>query len=179
MRGGRARSRTRVSLLIATGLCCTTLLSACGSKGTNATTASTTAASATTRGTATGQATPSHVVSAKATPSHVVSAHVVNATSGTVAATMTAAGHSPRVGVPWPISFAVKSNDKPVKAEVRYEYLFGGQVVARRSHYQFTGGFRDTFKWPATAVGYPLTFRAVILAEGTTLNLDYPVQVRR
>jgi hypothetical protein len=28
-------------------------------------------------------------------------------------------------------------------------------------------------------VGYPLTFRALILAGGQTLNLDYPVQVVR
>ena len=58
-----------------------------------------------------------------------------------------------------------------------YEYLFGGQVVAHRSHYTFTGHFSDIFKWPSSAVGYPLTFRAVIVSDGATINLDYPVQV--
>jgi hypothetical protein len=52
-------------------------------------------------------------------------------------------------------------------------------VVAHRSHYRFTGSFHDTFEWPASAVGYPLTFRAVIKSDGATLNLDYPVQVVR
>jgi hypothetical protein len=60
---------------------------------------------------------------------------------------------------------------------VSYEYLFGGQVVAHRSHYTFTGHFSDIFRWPSSAVGYPLTFRAVIVAGGQTVNLDYPVQV--
>jgi hypothetical protein len=60
---------------------------------------------------------------------------------------------------------------------VSYEYLFGGQVVAHRSHYTFTGHFSDIFQWPSSAVGYPLTFRAVIVSEGVTIDLDYPVQV--
>ncbi|HEX5308855.1 MAG TPA: hypothetical protein VFW38_07220 [Solirubrobacteraceae bacterium] len=103
----------------------------------------------------------------------------MTATSGAVTASLSAAGHSPRVGVPWPVSFAVASKGRPAQAEVRYEYMFGGAVVAHRSHYKFSGRFHDTFNWPASAVGYPLTFRAVILSGGSTLNLDYPVQVRR
>lgn len=64
-----------------------------------------------------------------------------------------------------------------MRASVEYEYLFGGQVVARRSHYTFIGHFSDVFRWPSTAVGYPLTFRAVIVSDDTTINLDYPVRV--
>ena len=52
-----------------------------------------------------------------------------------------------------------------------------GQVVARRSHYNFTGHFSDTFQWPASAVGYPLSLRAVIVSGKTTFNLDYAVRV--
>ena len=58
-----------------------------------------------------------------------------------------------------------------------YRYLFAGQVVAHRSYYVFTGRFSDTFRWPPSAVGYPLTLRAVIVSEGVTINLDFPVQV--
>lgn len=163
----RPRPRAKTIPLLVAGLCCVSALAACGgSKQAAATTATT----ATTSGGANPAQTP---------PSHAVSGHVVTATSGTVTASMNAAGHSPRVGVSWPVRLVVKSNDKAAKAEVRYEYMFGGQVVAHRSHYRFTGGFHDTFNWPASAVGYPLTFRAVILSEGVTLNLDYPVQVRR
>ena len=42
-------------------------------------------------------------------------------------------------------------------AKVRPDLTNGGAVVARRSHYNFKGRFRDTFKWPRSAVGYPLT----------------------
>jgi hypothetical protein len=66
-----------------------------------------------------------------------------------------------------------------VTATVSYEYLYGAQVVARRSHYRFVGDFSDIFIWPVAAVGYPLTFRAVVVSGGTTINLDYPVQVTR
>jgi hypothetical protein len=104
---------------------------------------------------------------------------VVSANAGAVRATLHAAGHHPRVGRRWPVAFLVSSNGTPARAEVEYEYLFGGAVVAHRSHYRFTGSFHDTFQWPASAVGYPLTFRAVIRSAGATLNLDYPVQVRR
>jgi hypothetical protein len=92
---------------------------------------------------------------------------------------MHASTHHPRVNAHWPISFLVTSAGKPGSAKVEYEYLFGGQVVAHRSHYKFRGTFHDIFTWPSSAVGYPLTFRAVIKAGGVTLNLDYAVQVRR
>jgi hypothetical protein len=145
-------------------------LQACGgSKGGTGSTGTTTSPSST--------ATAANTSTGEPTPSHVVSEHVVAATSGTVTASMTAAGHRPRVNAPWPIRFSVKNEGRPAKAEVRYEYLFGGQVVAHRSRYSFTGVFHDTFRWPASAVGYPLTFRAVIHSAGVTLNLDYPVQV--
>jgi hypothetical protein len=101
----------------------------------------------------------------------------VRASSGNVTATMHAATHHPHVNGRWPIAFVVARGGKPAKAEVAYEYLFGGQVVAHRSHYRFTGSFHDVFMWPSSAVGYPLTFRAVITAGGATINLDYPVQV--
>jgi hypothetical protein len=150
---------------------CAALLAACGgSKGALAPTTGTSRPPS--AGAATGTA-------AQAAPSHAVSERMVAAAAGAVAATMNAAGHHPRVSVPWPIRFAVKDAGKPARAEVEYEYLFGGAVVARRSHYRFTGSFHDTFIWPASAVGYPLTFRAAIVSGGVKLNLDYPVQVRR
>jgi hypothetical protein len=103
----------------------------------------------------------------------------VSASSGGVTATMHAGTHRPKVNRPWPIRFTVTRGAHPTRASVSYEYLFGGQIVARRSHYSFTGRFADVFMWPASAVGFPLTFRAVIVAGARTINLDYPVQVIR
>ncbi len=104
-------------------------------------------------------------------------ADTVSASSGAITATLHASTHQPKVEAPWPIAFVVTRAGRAASASVSYEYLFGGQVVARRSHYTFVGHFSDVFKWPATAVGYPLTFRAVIASQGVTIDLDYPVQV--
>ena len=110
---------------------------------------------------------------------HAVEAGTVSASSQGVTAALRAPTHSPRVGVGWPIHFTVARAGAPARASVSYEYLLGTQVVAHRSHYTFTGHFSDLFDWPAAAVGYPLTFRAVIVSGGVTLDLDYPVQVVR
>jgi hypothetical protein len=114
-----------------------------------------------------------------AAPSPAATSHTVTATAGGVSATMHGGTHRPRVDRPWPIRFAVTSGGHGVRASVEYEYVFAGQVVAHRSHYTFTGHFSDVFMWPSSAVGYPLTFRAVIRSRGSTLNLDYQVQVTR
>jgi hypothetical protein len=92
---------------------------------------------------------------------------------------MHAGTHHPRVGRPWPVRFTVTSTRGPQTASVSYQYLYGGRVVAHRSHYEFVGHFSDTFIWPAAAVGYPLTFRAIVVSGSTTINLDYPVQVTK
>lgn len=94
--------------------------------------------------------------------------------------TLTATTHNPRAGAPWPIVIrAYSSSDRPLRAEVRYQYLFGGAVVARRSHYRFRGTFHDTFKWPARSAGIPLTFRAIVTTPLGTRKLDYAVRVRK
>jgi hypothetical protein len=90
---------------------------------------------------------------------------------------MRAGTHHPKVNAHWPVHFVVKRGAVPLAASVSYEFLFAGQVVARRSHFTFTGHFSDVFMWPSSAVGYPLTFRAVIVSAGARINLDYPVQV--
>lgn len=92
---------------------------------------------------------------------------------------MRAPTHSPRVEAPWPIHVTVQSAGSPARATIEYEYLFGGQVVAHRNHSTFTGRYSDILKWPSSAVGYPLTFRAHLLSGGRVLDLDYTVAVRR
>jgi hypothetical protein len=77
------------------------------------------------------------------------------------------------------VSFTVTAGGRPAHATVEYQFLLAGQVVARRSHYAFTGRFHDTIEWPSAAVGYPLTLRSVIRSGGATLELDYSVKVQR
>lgn len=100
--------------------------------------------------------------------------------SGTLVARLHAPTHHPKANRAWPIRItAATPAGAPVRAEVRYQYLFNGKVVARRSHYRFRGTFRDTITWPPTAVGYRLTFRAVVTSAIGARNLDYWVEVRR
>lgn len=176
---GRIRSlaRRRLTGLLA-GAACGALLAACGGSKSVTTASTTTSPTATSPTTASTSTTTSQGASSGGT-SRETAPGVVRASQGGVSASLHATTHHPRVNTAWPISFTVGSQGTPAKAEVAYEYLFGGQVVAHRSHYRFTGHFHDLFRWPASAVGYPLTFRAVIRSGDTTLNLDYPVQVVR
>lgn len=103
----------------------------------------------------------------------------VSAGVGGLTATMRGSTHQPRVGARWPFQLTVANKGRPARATVTYEYVFGGQVVARRAQHSFTGHFADEIEWPSSAVGYPLEFRAAIVSEGVTINLDYPVQVAR
>ncbi len=163
-----ARGFSRPLTLLTAGVL---TLSACGgSSGQTSTRSSTAVPSPSSPGASSGQKT------ATATAS---TANTLSASAGGVTATLHAATHNPKVNRHWPISFTVAREGHPAGASVSYEYLFAGQVVARRSHYTFTGHFSDVFLWPASAVGYPLTFRAVIVSGASTINLDYKVQVTR
>jgi hypothetical protein len=161
------------------GLTAVLLLAGCGGSSSGKFTPTSTANSAQrTTGTSTQQVSSgaSTVPRPSASPS-AGAPGTVTGSSGAVTATLHAGTHHPRVQRPWPIRFTVTSGGRPARASVNYEYLLGSQVVAHRSHYTFTGHFADVFKWPAAAVGYPLTFRAVIVSDGATINLDYGVQV--
>ncbi|HEX8958223.1 MAG TPA: hypothetical protein VF770_00200, partial [Solirubrobacterales bacterium] len=94
--------------------------------------------------------------------------------------TLSAPGHRPVAGAPWPIAIQARGpRGEPLRAEVRYQYLFAGAVVAHRSHYRFRGTFHDTIRWPARSLGIPLTFRAVVTTPLGTRKLDYAVRVKR
>jgi hypothetical protein len=146
------------------------LLAGCGSS-------SKTKATQTSSAAASQQTAASVSTSQPSIPGTPTVAGLVTGASGAVTATLHASTHHPKVNQAWPIRFTVARAGRPARASVSYEYLFGGQVVAHRSHYTFTGHFSDVFRWPSSAVGYPLTFRAVIVSEGATIDLDYPVQV--
>jgi hypothetical protein len=152
------------------GLTAVLLLAGCGSSNSRSTQSS---SGPSTRQASTGAST----VPRPSVPSSAGAAGAVTGSSGGVTATLHAGTHHPRVQRPWPIRFTVASGGRAARASVSYEYLFAGQVVAHRSHYTFTGHFSDVFEWPAAAVGYQLTFRAVIVSGARTIELDYPVQV--
>ncbi len=104
-------------------------------------------------------------------------AATVSGSSHGLSASMHAGTHHPTVGARWPVQFRATISGRGVRAIVTYEYLYSGQVVSVKAHHTFTGYFSDALIFPAQAVGYPLTFRAVITSGGATVNLDYPIQV--
>jgi hypothetical protein len=94
--------------------------------------------------------------------------------------TLDAPNHQPTVNAAWPITITARDPDgRPLRAEVRYQYLFAGSVVAHRSHYRFKGTFHDIIRWPKRSVGIPLTFRALVSTPLGTRRLDYAVRVKR
>jgi hypothetical protein len=54
----------------------------------------------------------------------------------------------------------------------------GKSAGSRREAAGASKAAANVFRWPASAVGYPLTFRAVVTAAGVALDLDYPVEVQ-
>jgi hypothetical protein len=110
-------------------------------------------------------------------PSTPAAGATVRSSSRGVTALLHAGTHHPKVDRPWPLRLTVTRGGHAARASLSYEYLFNGQVVAHRSHFTFTGHFSDIFRWPSSAVGYPLTFRAVIVSGAARIDLDYPVQV--
>ncbi len=88
--------------------------------------------------------------------------------------------HRPKANRAWRIRITARTTSgKPVTANVRYQFLFNGVVVARRSNYRFRGTFRDTLTWPKSSIGKRLTFRAVVSSRIGTRSLDYWVLPRR
>jgi hypothetical protein len=70
----------------------------------------------------------------------------------------------------------------PLSGTVEIEFVFGGQVVGRDTpptHPIKHGRWQDKLKFPPTAVGEPLTFRAVVHAQPGTVTLDWPITVRQ
>lgn len=93
-----------------------------------------------------------------------------------------APGHHPKADKRWPITVTARTySRKPLSGHVSYEFLHGGQVVARRSNYRFRNGrFHDaTFTWPKRAAGIALTLQVVVRTRAGTVRLPYAVRVRR
>jgi hypothetical protein len=146
-------------------------LAGCGGPSKHPSTRASRSTSSTTSATATPATTaPEATVSAG-------SSAEVTASAGGITATLHGSTHEPKVAEHWPLHLTVTRGGRPARATVTYEFVFGGQVVARREHHSFDGRFTDEIKWPSSAVGYPLEFRAAIVSQGATLNLDYPVRV--
>jgi hypothetical protein len=121
------------------------------------------------------------------------SASTVSYKDGPLTATFTAGTHRPNCKQKWPVTVTASLRGKPAHATAFYQFMFNGQVVAKRYPYaatprnphnriwHFFGHFTDNTFGPfgALSVGQHLTVRAVVQAGRYTAYPSYSVTVVR
>ena len=94
--------------------------------------------------------------------------------------------HHPRVNVPWPVTITVSDAlGKPIAATLTMRVLFAGQPVGKIDNgavYRFVGTWQERpgngITWPAASRGQPLTFQAVVKAQGVSVRKSWAISVR-
>jgi hypothetical protein len=103
--------------------------------------------------------------------------------SGALRATLNAENHSPNVSRPWRYSLKVtNTSGEPLSGTVAVEFLLAGQIVAvdkPPTHPISNGLWQSTLHFPATAIGYPLTVRAIAHTPVGSITLNWPITVHR
>ena len=147
------------------------VLTGCGSASTSSSTASATAQTSATSTTAPATTNPPSQSQGKATVS-----------TGPVQGTLRGENHAPKVNRNWPYSVAVSdASGRPLNGTVDIEFAYGGEVVGHdtpRTHPVLDGRWHDSLKFPAAAVGMPLSVRAVVHTTRGSITLDWPITVR-
>ena len=91
--------------------------------------------------------------------------------------------HAPTVNRDWSYSVTVTdAHGRGLSGSVTIEFVYAGIVVGRDTpptHPLTNGRWHDTLKFPAGAVGEPLTVRAVVHAGAGTITLSWPITVKR
>lgn len=101
--------------------------------------------------------------------------------TGPLHARLTGENHAPKMNRPWRYSVTVTdAGAHPLSGTVDIEFVFGGQVVGRDTpltHPVRAGSWRDSLKFTSSAVGQPLSLRAVVHTSLGTVTLDWPITV--
>ena len=152
------------TLLVATLLC--TALAACGSSSSSSSSSASSSAGPTTA----------------TSPAQTTTTASASVTTGPVRGTLHGTGHTPIAGRPWAYSVRVTdASGKPLSGTVAIEFAFNGSVVGRDTpptHALTNGHWADKLTFPNTAIGYPLSFQAVVHTSAGSITLDWPVQVK-
>ena len=107
--------------------------------------------------------------------------------AGTAKVTLTAPGHSPKIGTHWNYSVSATRSGRPAKATITAQIVdpLGtvhavqfGKTRKNIVNWPFTGTFRDFVLWPAESRGIPLTFRVTVKVGTTRKVIDYTVTAR-
>lgn len=117
-------------------------------------------------------------------------ASVVVAASLAVASphvSLTAAGHTPKVGSHWPYTVRLTAAGKPVRGRVTAQIVdpLGGKhpvgfgvKKGNVTNVAFKGSFHDFVVWPKSSTSVPLTFRITVVSGKTKRVVNYKVTPR-
>jgi len=116
-------------------------------------------------------------------PTHFPAAGSKSAVAGDLRATIDGENHTPTVNQPWRYSLEVtNSSGGAVSGNVAIEFVLAGQVVAYDkppTHPITNGLWQSTLRFPGSAVGFPLTLRAVAHTGAGSITLNWPITVRQ
>ena len=107
--------------------------------------------------------------------------------AGAPKVTLTAPGHSPKIGTHWNYSVSATTGGRPAKATITAQIVdpLGtvhavqfGKTKKNIVKWPFTGRFKDFVIWPAESRGIPLTFRVTVKAGTTRKVIAYAVTAR-
>lgn len=88
--------------------------------------------------------------------------------------------HTPTANVGWKITLDVTKGKTKLSGSGKYEFEFSGTVVSRQPGKKFTGGlYKDTLKFPSTAVGEPLTLVVLITTKYGTQSVSWAVNTKQ
>ena len=103
-------------------------------------------------------------------------------------ATLTAPGHTPKVGVRWHYMLKATRAGKPVRGKVTLQVVDPtghahpvqlGTSKKNVTNHPFNGSFSDFIVWPSSARGIPLVVRATVVFGSTKKILSYRVTPSR
>ena len=93
--------------------------------------------------------------------------------------------HEPRVNAPWPVRVtATNAAGKPIAGTLTMIVLFAGAPIGKIDKgrvYHVMGSWQErrgsAITWPASSPGQPLTFQAVVRADGVTVRKNWEITV--
>src|SRR5262249_4181388 len=125
------------------------------------------------------------VVVGSTVPGVADAARVGGTGAGPLRAVLSAATHTPRVGVHWPYRIRVTEGGKPAAAKITVEIAEPtgqtypaqyGTTNKNLTNWPIKGVFHDFIVWPAAARGIPLSLRVSVQAGSAKRTLNYSVK---
>ncbi len=88
--------------------------------------------------------------------------------------------HAPIANKDWKLTLDVHRGKQRLSGSVRYAFEFAGAVVSRQPGHGFKKGvYRDTMRFPSSAVGEPLTLVVIVKTRYGTRNIYWQVNTKQ